>query len=214
VKSLAEQDHYEVLETHANANREELERAYRMSLATYADDSLAGYPVFGEGDAAAIREQIELAYHVLSDRKLRSDYDATREVDAARNETGEEDAAYPGTPSDPAPTSDTLPLQIDELGEFDGGSGDFGGARLRRYRIRCGLEIEDIAGVTKINPTYLRFIEEERFQDLPDAVYVRGFVTAYGSCIGLDSKHVAGSYMKRFEQSRGEPRKGRFFEGR
>lgn len=214
MKSLTEQDHYEVLETNANANREEIERAYRMSLVTYADDSLAGYSVFGEGDAAAIRERIEVAYHVLSDRELRCDYDATLGVGAGSDETGEEVAAYPGTPSDPTITSDPLPLQIDELSELDGGSGGFGGARLRRYRIRCGLEIEDIAGVTKINPMYLRFIEEERFQDLPDAVYVRGFVTAYGSCIGLDSKHVAGSYMKRFEQCRGERRKGRFFEGR
>ena len=53
MKSLSEQDHYEVLETHADASREEIERSYRMSLATYADDSLAGYSVFGEGDAAA-----------------------------------------------------------------------------------------------------------------------------------------------------------------
>jgi len=214
VKSQSEQDHYEVLETHVRANREEIERAYRMSLATYADDSLAGYSVFGEGDAAEIRERIEVAYRVLSDGKLRFDYDAALNVGATPGETEQEVAANPRAPSDPSITSDALPLQLDELSELDDGSGDFDGARLRRYRIRCGLEIEDIAGVTKINPTYLRFIEEERFQDLPDSVYVRGFVTAYGSCIGLDSKKVAASYMKRFESGREERRKGRLFEER
>jgi cytoskeletal protein RodZ len=76
------------------------------------------------------------------------------------------------------------------------------------------MEIEDIAGVTKINPSYLRFIEEERFPDLPDPVYVRGFVAAYASCVGLDSKQVASSYMKRLNEHRGERRKVRFFESR
>jgi len=214
VKPLSEQDHYEILETHANANREEVERAYRTCLATYADDSLAGYSVFGEGDAAEIRERIEVAYRALSDRKRRSEYDAALGVGAAPEEPGEEVAAHFPAASDPPITSDPLPVQLDEFSELDDGSGDFDGARLRRYRIRCGIEIEDIAGITKINPTYLRFIEEERLQDLPDSVYVRGFVVAYGSCIGLDSKHVAASYMRQFDKFRGERRKGRFFEGR
>ncbi len=212
--SLAEQDHYEILETHPNANRDEIERAYRTSLAIYADDSLAGYSVFGEGDAAEIRGQIEAAYRVLSDPKRRNEYDAALGVDTTPDETADPIATHPAAISDPPVASSLLPVQVDEFSELDDGSGDFDGARLRRYRIRCGLEIEDIAGITKINPTYLRFIEEERFHDLPDSVYVRGFVTAYGSCIGLDSKRVAAGYMKQFDKFRGERRKGRFFEGR
>jgi flagellar biosynthesis protein FlhG len=213
VKSLSEQNHYEILETHRNASREEIERAYRTSLATYADDSLAGYSVFSEGDAAQIREQIEAAYRVLSNRKLKSEYDAALGVDTAPEETGETVATHSAAAADRSIASDPLPVQMDEFSELDDGSGEFDGARLRRYRIRCGLEIEDIAGVTKINPTYLRFIEEDRFRDLPAPVYVRGFVSAYGSCVGLDSKHVAASYMKQFQKFRGEGRKGRFFDG-
>jgi curved DNA-binding protein CbpA len=214
VKSLLEQDHYEALEAHRNASREEIERAYRAALVTFSDDSLAGYSVFGEGDAAEIRERIEVAYHVLSDPGLKSEYDAALGARTAHDEKGKERATHSATASDPPMNSGPLPVQVDEFSELDDGSGEFDGARLRRYRMRCGLEIEDIAGVTKINPTYLRYIEEERFQDLPDSVYVRGFVTAYGSCVGLDSKHVAASYMKQFEKFRGERRKGRFFEGR
>jgi cytoskeletal protein RodZ len=76
------------------------------------------------------------------------------------------------------------------------------------------MEIDDIARVTKINPNYLRFIEEERFADLPDPVYVRGFVTAYANCVGLEGRFVAASYMKRLDKGERERRKGRFFEGR
>ncbi len=76
------------------------------------------------------------------------------------------------------------------------------------------MEIEDIARVTKISPTYLRFIEEERFADLPASVYVRGFVTAYADSVGLEGNDVAASYMKNFDKGHGERRKGRFFESR
>jgi DnaJ-class molecular chaperone len=67
MKPFSDQDHYEILEVSRNATREEIERSFRMAEATYADESLAGYSVFGEGDAQAIRERIEIAYRVLSD---------------------------------------------------------------------------------------------------------------------------------------------------
>ena len=62
--------------------------------------------------------------------------------------------------------------------------------------------------------TCLQHVEDERFEDLPASVYVRGFVTAYANCVGLEGKDVAVSYMKRFDEGRGERRKGRFFESR
>jgi DnaJ-class molecular chaperone len=76
MKPLFDQDHYEILEVSRDASREEIERSFRMAEAIYADDSLAGYSVFGEGDARAIRERIEIAYRVLSDVEARSAYDA------------------------------------------------------------------------------------------------------------------------------------------
>jgi curved DNA-binding protein CbpA len=212
VKSISEQNHYEILETHPTATREEIERAYRLALATYSDDSLAGYSVFAEGDAAALRERVEMAYRVLSDSRMRSEYDATLEIEP-------EDELPPAEPSAPLvpvedPMGSPVPLHHDEFTHLDDGSGDFDGERLRHFRIRCGMEIEDIARVTKINPTYLGFIEEERFADLPDSVYVRGFVTAYANCVGLEGRSVAASYMKRFDKGDGVRRKGRFFESR
>jgi cytoskeletal protein RodZ len=90
------------------------------------------------------------------------------------------------------------PLEAFE--EFDDDSGVYDGARLRRSRLRRGMETEDVARVTKVNPTYVHFIEQERFADLPARVYVRGFVSAYASCVGLDPRRVADSYMRRFDR--------------
>ena len=81
-------------------------------------------------------------------------------------------------------------------------------------RLHCGLELEDISRVTKINPTYLCFIEEDRYAELPAPVYVRGFVTAYAECVGLDGRRAAASYMKKFEAETGHDRRGRFLGNR
>ncbi len=213
MKSISEQNHYEILETHPAATKEEVERAYRLALATYSEDSLAGYSVFAEGDAAALRERVEMAYRVLSDSRMRSEYDATLELEPAEGLPPAEPSA-PLVPIQNAFGESPVPLHQDEFTHLDDGSGDFDGQRLRHFRIRCGMEIEDIARVTKINPSYLRFIEEERFADLPDSVYVRGFVTAYANCVGLEGKGVAASYMKRFDKGEGDRRRGRFFESR
>jgi hypothetical protein len=184
-----------------------------LALATYTDDSLAGYSVFAEGDAAALRERVEAAYRVLADSRMRSEYDATLDVDRDESLPPAEPSA-PLVPVESAISEGSLPLQMAEFTHVDDGSGEFDGERLRHFRIRSGMEIEDIARVTKISPTYLRFIEEERFADLPDSVYVRGFVTAYANCVGLEGKDVAASYIKKFDEGHSERRRGRFFESR
>ncbi len=77
-------------------------------------------------------------------------------------------------------------------------------------RERRSIEIDEIAGVTKVNPTYLRFLEEERFDDLPAAVYVRGFLKSYARCLGLDPDRVARSYMRRYEERVTKRKRGLF----
>jgi cytoskeletal protein RodZ len=114
----------------------------------------------------------------------------------------------------PPPTSVHTAVPTDpgeELEELESEAQEIDGAWLRRSRLRRGIDLEVIAGVTKINPTYLRFLEDERYGDLPAPVYVRGFVAAYASCLGVDSRRVASAYMKRYEARRSEGRRGRFF---
>lgn len=211
MKPLCEQDHYETLEISPGASAEDVERAYRMACSTYSEDSLAGYSVFEDGDAEVLRERIEIAYRTLSDPELRCAYDAEL---ARRNEAPAPDAAPSESErADPAlaaapPVESVETLDLEDLD--DEGASEFDGARLRRARLRNGVELEEIAGVTKVNPTYLRFLEEERFDELPAAVYVRGFVMGYASCVGLEPAVVARSYMQRYEAVRDGPKRRRF----
>jgi curved DNA-binding protein CbpA len=196
MKLLSEQDHYEILEIPRGTSQPEIERAYQLAQATYAEDSLAGYSIFAEGDAEAMRERIEIAYRVLSDEEARRAYDDSLAASGAPPEPA---SSWLAEAESPAAAAEPLsPLEAFE--EFDDGSGAYDGARLRRSRLRRGMEIEDVARVTKVNPTYVRFIEEGRFADLPARVYVRGFVSAYASCVGLDPRKVADRYMRWFDR--------------
>ena len=59
------------------------------------------------------------------------------------------------------------------------------GAVLRREREKRKLTLEDIAEKTKIRKRYLEAIENEEFEVLPGAVYVKGFITSYIKCLGI-----------------------------
>jgi flagellar biosynthesis protein FlhG len=101
------------------------------------------------------------------------------------------------------PRERLLPRELEAFeAPGEGEADDWDGPRLRRARMLRGLDIEDVAAATKVNPTYLRFLEEERFEDLPAAVYVRGFVAAYARLLGLDATRVAPSYVARCEEQR------------
>ena len=213
MKPIADQDHYEALDVSPSATRDEIERAYHLAKATYADDSLAGYSVFQEGELPLLRERLENAYRTLSDQDARRAYDQelarpVRYADAEPSAPFELPRAVDLAPTVvPAPL--TLACEPDaEEGEEE--QGEYDGARLERLRVRRGIELDEIAGVTKVNPAYLRFIEEERFDDLPAAVYVRGFVKCYARCLGLDPDRVARSYMQRYEERPSKRRRGLF----
>lgn len=210
MKPLSQQDYYETLEIPPNASAKEVDRAYQLARSTYSEGSLAGHSVFDRGDVELIRERIEMAFRTLSDPDLRQSYDHELKLHEEKSEEVNDSdpaalATSVATPSEPM--DGPMPFDIEDLDEE---SGDFDGPRLRRARMRHGVELEEIARVTKVNESYLEFIEEERFADLPAAVYIRGFVMGYAECIGLDPKRVAKSYMERLDAKGGAPKRGLF----
>ncbi len=217
MRGLEELDHYEILEISRDASFQEIDEAYRILRETYADGSLALYSLFSEGDAVVMRERMEEAYRVLSDLTRRREYDETRR-DEKELPPAFASPAYtspaPSAPADAAEVDPNLlplassPSRDTEIEEPGGGVWD--GAALRRARIQSGLELEEIAEITKVGIRTLRQLEDDAFDDLPATVYVRGFVMTYARTIGIDPARVAASYLRRFEESRSEQGRGRF----
>jgi flagellar biosynthesis protein FlhG len=215
VKALDEQDHYEVLEVQPGAGGEDIERAYRLTRAAYADGAMGLYSVFSNEDAAVIRGRIDEAYRVLTDPGDRERYDA--EVGIKRQEPITPMAAArdftDASISDreeyerearvaAAEVATAVEIIEDVDADIDEENQSFDGAALRRSRMRRGVELDQIADVTKVMVKYLRYIEDEAFDRLPAEVYVRGFVSAYARAIGLDARRVANTYMERVEAAR------------
>jgi hypothetical protein len=197
MKPLVEQDHYEILDLARGCSSAEVERAYELARATWCDDSLAGYSVVGALDASTMRAKIEAAFRVLAHPEARRAYDAA--LDAAAS--GEADLPLEAAVVE-ALEEVREPAVLPGFDEVDSEPGECDGARLRRARLRRGVELDDVSKVTKVNTTYLRFLEEERFTELPARVYVRGFVSAYASCVGLDARAFAAGYMQRFDRAK------------
>ena len=72
------------------------------------------------------------------------------------------------------------------------------GALLRRYREERGVSLRDIANQSKIGTRYLEYIEGDRLDMLPAAVYLRGFLQEYARALGLDPRRTANAYMAQF----------------
>jgi flagellar biosynthesis protein FlhG len=219
MRGLNEIDHYDALELPPDATREEVERAYRLLLSTYADDSLATYSMFGDGEAEAMRERIEEAYRVLSDPDLRRAYDLTQADGEPEEEPLDDEPVVLAPLAEAALAKPLVETRTREVPTFDrmadveesedGPDAVWDGPRLRRARLLRGFEVDDVAAATKISPAYLRFLEEERFDDLPAVVYVRGFIAAYARHLGLDAHAVSRSYAGRYEEHRRARPRGR-----
>lgn len=62
------------------------------------------------------------------------------------------------------------------------------GKQLKSLREQAGLGIEDLANKTGIQKKHLEWLEEEQFDLLPPAVYVRGFVTRWAEACASEAQ--------------------------
>lgn len=72
-------------------------------------------------------------------------------------------------------------------------SEDFG-SYLKHERELRGIALDKIAHSTKINTRFLTALEENRFEDLPGEVFIKGFIRAYGQAIGLNTDELLAAY--------------------
>ncbi len=199
MRPLSEQSYYELLEVPLDGTERQLERAYRIARATYASSSVATYSIFSEQETAAILRRVEEAYAVLSDARLRREYDFRLHREAQRRSAASGQNAPLAQKAYVPSVWKGEPLRTDVL-EVDEAlepvDGHYEGGVLRRIRLELGIELEEIATTTKVSPYYLECVETNCYDDLPSTVYVRGFVKEFAKCLGLDPNEVADSYMK------------------
>ena len=68
------------------------------------------------------------------------------------------------------------------------------GEALRRAREEKGISLEQAEEDTKIRCRYLEALEDEEYDIIPGAVYVKGFLRNYASYLGLNANEVMIQY--------------------
>jgi len=70
------------------------------------------------------------------------------------------------------------------------------GQELKRERELRGISLKEIADSTKINIRFLRALEEDRLDMLPEKFFTRGIIRTYAKYLGLDEQGILNTYLE------------------
>ena len=188
---------YEALEVDRGAGEHEIRKATKRIRDVFSGLTHATVEIRRPAAVARILEHAEDAHLTLLDRRLKREYDRdliiAEGASAALARPWEEQPPAPD-PSRSFPSRGAPPEPVPEEGAS--------GAWLASVREKRGITLDAMSDISKVSVTYLRAIEEEAFSELPEIVYVRGFLTAYSRTLDLDADEVVSSYLELMEASR------------
>jgi curved DNA-binding protein CbpA len=211
MKRLEELNHYEILEVSPTASQGEIRQAYERARRTYTRDSLGIYSLLNEKEIENVSWLIEKAYKTIGNENTRREYD--KSLDSFQKETAKATeppfSVHFPQPSVPLYSDETKPLAPDQREKVEKMISqpgfEYAGSALRKIREALELDLKEISMRTKVSRMNLDFIEAENYTHLPALVYLKGFVSEYAKCLGLDPHRVLEDYMSRYrswEQAR------------
>lgn len=68
------------------------------------------------------------------------------------------------------------------------------GVHLRQLREQQSVSLDDVAAKTRIQARLLKAIEEARIEELPEPIYIQGFIKQYASALGLNGKEFSKDF--------------------
>ena len=68
------------------------------------------------------------------------------------------------------------------------------GSYIKHERELRGVPLEEISRITKIHIRYLQALEDNRFDELPSEVFIKGYIRSYSNIIGSDADEMLNSY--------------------
>ncbi len=163
---------WEVLGVQPGTPTAQVAAAYRRRRSVYSQGALASYMLLEDDERKALLARLDEAWARVSS--------AAPSVTATLREA-------------PLATAEVLP----EAGQMPDPE-QRPGAYLRAQRRLRGISLEAVSAETKIRPSLLRCIEEDRVEELPAPVFVRGFVVQIARMLGLgEPERLAELYLRR-----------------
>lgn len=72
---------------------------------------------------------------------------------------------------------------------------------LKRERVQHNLSIVQLSKKTRIRTKHLEALEENRYQDLPASVFIKGYIKAYAETLGFDYQPVIALLRRDYKES-------------
>lgn len=191
---------YDVLGVARTAQDDEIRRAYKRQREIFREGGLPTVSVVTPDMLRRELARIEEAHDTLLDMVRRRAYDLSTFPDDAPE-------IVPARTASAAELAELSMLQAELAREINPET-QFSGALLRKVRESQGVEIPDIARVTKISTAHILAIENEAPGDLPAPVYVQGFVQQIARFLKLDPTQVSKTYMRRLREAGARPGRG------
>ena len=213
MKRNQKQTHYDLLSVPTDASPLEIRHAYRDVLEVYQDQSMAANAFFSESERKAILSRLEEAYLVLINPESRSVYDHSliktgimKEGKQYQDKSRQAISLYhvrkkrnlsqwlPKQPEvDKSVVSENALIQDILKQDL------LTGQDLKKIRMTLGIPLERIVLQTRIATGTLEAIEEDQFNRLPPAVYLKSFLKLYAQCLQIDTNIIVTGYMNHFK---------------
>jgi DnaJ-class molecular chaperone len=208
-KDFDQLNYYEMLDIKTDASALEIRSAYNTALQMYQSDSLVSYSFFSQEERFKILALLEKVYLTLINEAQRARYDNELNLSgvvgfAEKSATVKKpvnifDLNRQGTNSLTRKHQNAeLKIKISQsqlLGEILSRQ-NIKGADLKAIREELGVTIETVHQETKIRLDYLNFMEEDRTEKLPAAIFLKGFVKAYLRSLCIEQADgISASYM-------------------
>jgi cytoskeleton protein RodZ len=74
------------------------------------------------------------------------------------------------------------------------------GSILREARIRMGLNLKQVAEITKVRVKYLQALEEDDYGAIPGPTFIKAYLRTYASVLRLDSDALVEEYRTTYER--------------
>ncbi len=195
------QNLYELLEIYPGASEEEVRRALKRIREWFGVDGLATRGACSDEEREDYQRRAEEAHARLLDKSQRREYDRNHFPEGFSSARERYERARNSIAGTVAATRDSLPdVELEDADVVDG-------AFLGRVRRERNVELIDISNRAKISVSYLRAIEEERYEDLPAEVFVRGFVTEFARYLKIDAKRAVRDFMAKLDMAGGREEK-------
>ena len=218
--ALAAPSYYEILNVDSNSSSMMMRESYLRLKNLYTNGGDGLYGMAGEADLNRHLRELDEAFEVLNDETRRAQYDRTLKGEVAPTRTPEwhpeadlwKPVAVVGGHEVIQTSRSTLKVTRthangsynEELqSKFTAALADLDigdGAALVTLRETAGVSLQEIQERTKISLEYIRGMENNRFDRLPQVVFVKGFMRSYLRYLNVPNlEKIVSAYAARLE---------------